>query len=115
MHLLNKKTLADAVTLPSFKTICEIHNELRENHKADCVPGYLLDLVAGKYGPGFLIPYVYIMRSVPPEFQRYFLTFLGRSQNLPSLFEELEIWAGVQNSDTHPTVGEGSAGGINVC
>ena len=50
MNLLTEKTLPDAVEMASFQLIWKIHDELRTEARADCVPGFLVDLVEGASG-----------------------------------------------------------------
>ena len=92
MNLLTEKTLPDAVEMASFQLIWKIHDELRTEGRADCVPGFLVDLVEGGYGYNFLIPYVYIVRKLPDDYERIFLNFLCYSDELPALFDKLRLF-----------------------
>ena len=93
MHMLSKQALPDAVKLPSFQKICEIHEELKMKRKAECVPGFLLGLVDCGYGLAFMIPYVYITKVVPPpNYRGLCLVLLGNSENLPKVFKALNLF-----------------------
>lgn len=94
MNILREETLPDAVKLASFQSIWKIHDELRKHGRADCVPGFLLDLVDTGYGHNFLIPYVYITRSLPVSgYNMIILNFLCESNELPALLDRLGIYS----------------------
>ena len=93
MNLLTKQTLPKAVQLASFQSIWKIHEDLRKDGRADCVPEFLLDLVDGGYGDNFMIPYVYITRKLPDAgYNRMFLNFLCLTDELPALLDTLDIF-----------------------
>ena len=92
MHLLTEETLPSAVKLESFQTICEIHEELKAQLMADCVPGFILEMVRGGYGLSFVIVFVYITKSVPLASQcNVCLHYLGFSSNLLGVFKKLQL------------------------
>jgi hypothetical protein len=98
MNLLTEQTLPNADKLGSFQSIWKIHDELRKDGRPDCVPGFLLNLVDGGYGNNFMIPYVYIKRTIPVSgYNRIFLNFVCRTDELPALLDKLGIYP--PNSD----------------
>ena len=90
MHLLTSNKLVAAVSLPSFQTICKTHEDVQKCGLGNIVPEFLLELVDGKYGLAFLIPYAYLKNSVPEPYSKILLS-LGVASELPRIFEKLNI------------------------
>jgi hypothetical protein len=82
IYLLSTETLHAALHTKNFLTICSIHADLKEKSNRDSVAEFLLELVDGGYGPGFLIAYAYLVRSVPKEYNRLSLSRLGNASEL---------------------------------
>ncbi len=89
LHLLHKETLQAALQSDDFKAICSIHNDLKSNRKEHCVPGFLLELVDGGYGPGFMIAYAFLVRSVPKEYNLLSVSRLGYASQLVRILDEI--------------------------
>ena len=93
MQVLSVEDLPGAVKLPSFQKICKIHEDLQKEYKPKCVPEFFLELVDSGYGFAFIIPYVYIMKSVPPDYRKICLIMLGNAEDLPAIFKSLNIFS----------------------
>ncbi len=89
MHLLHTKTLQAALQTDDFKAICSIHKDLKSNGKEHCVPRFLLELVDGGYGPGFMIAYAFLVRSVPKEYNLLSVSLLGYASQLVKILDEI--------------------------
>ena len=90
MNMLSLEELPGAVKLPSFQKICEIHEELQTEYRPKCVSEFILELVDCGYSPygfAFIIPYVYIMKSVPQRCHGICLVVLGNADSLQKIYQ----------------------------
>jgi hypothetical protein len=90
LHILNKSRVKAALEDENFQKICEIHETMKERGRGYCVPRVLLEMV-DRYLMEYLVAYAYLENSIPKEYERYNLLFLGRASELPSLLTSLDL------------------------